>query len=324
MSTDQLPVERVRFNSRNYDEAAEFIRQAYFDDRLRISGGEAGKYATYRASAGTAIGAELIQTTFGFTFHSAPIDFVGVGHVHRGTLRQTTSDEDLHLTGGDVFMVRPSIPMTNTISRFVMQGLQIPVAAVNDIANAHSHLDSADLRFHSGRPVSTAMARYLRATVAMALDDLSSEDSALANPLVAEQMQRQLAATVLAAFPNTTMTSHHRAPSKFVAPTAVRRAVAYIEAHADQPIRLADIADAAGAGPRALQYAFNRHYGTTPVGYLTRVRLERAHRDLQAADPHRGVTVAAIARRWGFASPSRFGTVYRAAYGQTPGRTLRT
>ena len=80
---------------------------------------------------------------------------------------------------------------------------------------------------------------------------------------------------------------------------------------------------AAGTSARALQYGFRRHLGTTPLRYLGRVRLERARRELQRADPTRGDTVAAIATRWGFANPGRFATAYRAAYGVLPGQTLR-
>ena len=83
-------------------------------------------------------------------------------------------------------------------------------------------------------------------------------------------------------------------------------------------------ARAAGVGPRALQLAFARHLGLSPMAYVRRVRLECAHRELQAADPTSGDTVAAIAARWGFAKPDRFAAAYRAAYGVAPIHTLRT
>jgi transcriptional regulator GlxA family with amidase domain len=54
------------------------------------------------------------------------------------------------------------------------------------------------------------------------------------------------------------------------------------------------------------------------------VRLQRAHRDLQAADPTDGTTVAAVAAPWGFANPVRFSGDYRAVYGRNPAHTLRT
>ena len=84
------------------------------------------------------------------------------------------------------------------------------------------------------------------------------------------------------------------------------------------------MAEAAGVTGRALQMAFMRHYDTTPTGYLRRVRLERAHRELKDADPAVGVTVAAIARRWGWANPSHFAAAYRQVYGEFPRHTLRT
>ncbi|GAB7045219.1 hypothetical protein JCM9534A_03450 [Catenuloplanes indicus JCM 9534] len=97
-------------------------------------------------------------------------------------------------------------------------------------------------------------------------------------------------------------------------PVTVRRAVACIDAHAA----------AAGVSVRALQAGFRRHMDTTPLGYLRRVRLERAHRDLQAADPTTGATVTVIARGWGFTDLSRFAADYHAAFGRLPRQTLRT
>jgi AraC-like DNA-binding protein len=56
----------------------------------------------------------------------------------------------------------------------------------------------------------------------------------------------------------------------------------------------------------ALHYAFRRHYDITPAEYQRRVRLERAHRELQQAEPGDGLTVTEVARTWGWASTERF------------------
>jgi transcriptional regulator GlxA family with amidase domain len=98
--------------------------------------------------------------------------------------------------------------------------------------------------------------------------------------------------------------------------------VRYIEAYAMDPIGLPDIARAAGLSPRALQAAFRRHLGTTPLGYLRCVRLELAHQDLQAAGHDDGETVSEIAGRRGFVQLSRFARDYRERYGELPRRTL--
>jgi transcriptional regulator GlxA family with amidase domain len=108
-----------------------------------------------------------------------------------------------------------------------------------------------------------------------------------------------------------------------VAPAAVRRAAAFIHAHADQPLTLGEIAAAAGVSGRALQYSFRRYFDTTPIGYLRRVRLERADTELRAADSASGVTVAAVARRWGWVTASQFTQAYRQRFGVLPSHTLR-
>jgi AraC-like DNA-binding protein len=61
-----------------------------------------------------------------------------------------------------------------------------------------------------------------------------------------------------------------------------------------------------------------RIYGTRPMGYLRRVRLDRAYQDLPAADRTSADSVAEIARRWGLATRARFCALYRRAYGRPP------
>ena len=116
----------------------------------------------------------------------------------------------------------------------------------------------------------------------------------------------------------------HKAAKDRPTSLMVRRAAAFIDAHADQPITLADIAAAAGTTSRAVQHAFRRYYDMTPAWYLRRVRLARAHQQLRAADPASGVTVAAVARQWGWASPNQFSAASRRHFGLPPSQTLRS
>ena len=109
-----------------------------------------------------------------------------------------------------------------------------------------------------------------------------------------------------------------------MAPAAVRRAAAFIDAHAGEPVTLAEIAAAAGVSSRAVRTGFRRHLGITPSGYLRRVRLEGAHADLAAATPASGITVQAVARRWGWLSRAQFAAAYRQRFGVTPSDTLRS
>ncbi|MCT7659587.1 helix-turn-helix transcriptional regulator [Mycobacterium deserti] len=106
-------------------------------------------------------------------------------------------------------------------------------------------------------------------------------------------------------------------------PPLLQRAIAFIDENARQDITLSDIAAAVNVTPRSVQYVFRRHLGTTPLEYLRRVRLDRAHRDLQAADPTVD-TVTAIAGRWGFGHAGRFSGIYKETFGRPPSRTLRS
>lgn len=105
-------------------------------------------------------------------------------------------------------------------------------------------------------------------------------------------------------------------------PHTLRRAIAFIHENAHRDIGLSDIAAAINVTPRSVQYTFRRHLGTTPLEYLRRVRLDRAHHDLQAADPAVD-TVMEIAGRWQFGHPGRFSMAYKEAFGTPPSRTLR-
>src|ERR1700759_25713 len=105
-------------------------------------------------------------------------------------------------------------------------------------------------------------------------------------------------------------------------PRTLRRAIAFIHENAHRDIGLSDIAAAIAVTPRSVQYTFRRHLGTTPLEYLRRVRLDRAHRDLLAADTAVD-TVMAIAERWRFGQAGRFSIAYRETFGTPPSRTLR-
>jgi transcriptional regulator GlxA family with amidase domain len=105
-------------------------------------------------------------------------------------------------------------------------------------------------------------------------------------------------------------------------PALLQRAMTFIDDNAHNQIQLADIAAAVEVTPRSVQYVFRRHVGMTPLEYLRQVRLNRAHRELKAADPSVD-TVNAIAGRWGFMHPGRFSIQYKRVFGHPPSATLR-
>ncbi|WP_187371509.1 helix-turn-helix transcriptional regulator [Methylobacterium oryzihabitans] len=102
----------------------------------------------------------------------------------------------------------------------------------------------------------------------------------------------------------------------------LRRAMDHIDAHLAQPLRLADVATVAGVSVRTLQHNFRRELGITPLDYIIDRRLQKVKSDL-SSENNIDVTVAELARRWGFVHISDFTQRYRKRFGCTPSETRR-
>lgn len=102
----------------------------------------------------------------------------------------------------------------------------------------------------------------------------------------------------------------------------VARVEEWIDAHPGEAIRVDDLAQVASSSVRALENAFKRFRGCTPMEAVLRRRLIRARRILQTAAP--GTTVTSVATENGFFHLGRFAVRYREAFGEPPSTTLRT
>jgi AraC-like DNA-binding protein len=177
--------------------------------------------------------------------------------------------------------------------------------------------------FTGYEPVSPRAAQAWRDAYAYVRGHVLGMPGTAGDQLIASIAARHLVTVALAVFPNTTMTAGYLPGPGWVPPVDVRRAADFIGAMADRPVSLDQIAVVAGVTGRDLRSAFRRQYGTTPMGYLRQVRLERAHAQLQAADLPGETTVASVARKWGWANPAQFATAYRQRFGVPPSHTLR-
>jgi AraC-like DNA-binding protein len=234
-----------------------------------------------------------------------------------------TAREELSVAAGSVHMMPAQLPATATIDSTNDIVLQVPWAAARALAEETVGLPAARLRFEAMAPVSAAVARAFAATAEFIYGQLVASGATEIHPLLVPELTRMAAAAFLHAFPNTTMTLHYQPGTGWAAPAAVSRAAAFIDEHVSQPVTVAQVAAAAGVTPRALQYAFRRRYGMTPTGYLRQARLERADRELCSAQPGDGVSVAGIARKWGWAGRTQFTAAYRRRFGIPPSQTLR-
>ena len=326
MATDSAtrPVRRVQFSTGDEAETEEFIRQIYIGNRTRfLAGRDDARFSATVADA-DGIAADHVRTTVDYAAATDPFSYFFFLAVYRGHLRITSGRDETIVSAGETTFYPLNVPLDVGVFGACSQILRLPTARLGAVAEETAGIAAADLRFGSITPVSAAMGRHWSALIDLASKMLLDENSPAAHPLLAEELTRTAAITALHTFPNTALTVAYQPGPGWVAPATVRRAAAFIQSHADQPVTVDQIAAAAGVSARALQYAFRRHYGTTPTGYLRRIRLELAEQDLRAAQPGSGLTVAAVAHRWGWTSPSQFTAASRRRFGVQPSRTLRS
>ena len=101
-----------------------------------------------------------------------------------------------------------------------------------------------------------------------------------------------------------------------LAVTARRPMRALMREHFDKPLGLADYAALSGRSERSFRRDFRARFGESPKRWLVARRLERARELLRDGRLPVGDVAAAV----GYASASHFIAVYKARYGETPGR----
>lgn len=101
------------------------------------------------------------------------------------------------------------------------------------------------------------------------------------------------------------------------------RALELIEASSGQPLLLQDLCRVTCVSERTLRNVFHEYFNVGPMRLMKVRQLQEIHTALQAAD-RSAETVADIATRFGVWDFSSFARNYRALYGETPSRTLRS
>ena len=108
--------------------------------------------------------------------------------------------------------------------------------------------------------------------------------------------------------------------AKDSAPSHVRRAEEFIEAHWDQAITIESLVEETGVGARAIFRAFQQNRGYSPMAFARTIRLKRAREMLCAPAPETSVTATAFT--CGFGNLGHFARDYRKAFGERPSATL--
>jgi len=97
--------------------------------------------------------------------------------------------------------------------------------------------------------------------------------------------------------------------------------IAYLEEHLHEPLSLHQLEARSHYSRRALQYAFLERLGCSPTQWIRNMRLERARRWLQQAQP--GETVTRIAQACGYRSMNLFSMDFQQRFHVKPSELLR-
>jgi AraC-like DNA-binding protein len=190
------------------------------------------------------------------------------------------------------------------------------------LAELLGHPIRGPLRIPLGNDFRTGPGRSLVRLLRLVHAELDNPNGLIHQPLIASRLWSCVLTGVLLA------TDHqYRAeldgsvpPSR---PRHIKLAIDSMQADPGRAITVHDLARTAGVSVRSLQEGFRQHTGMSPMTYLRRLRLAKAHEDLRHPDTS-DRTVTQIANRWGFLHMGRFAAAYRTRYGHSPSHILRT
>ncbi|MEV6342332.1 helix-turn-helix domain-containing protein [Actinoplanes sp. NPDC051851] len=327
---------RQVFEASDVEHAEHVLRETY-GGNIRVDTGRVP--AGIRLETAPIVpGLRLDQIDLGLDFglRAEPLGVLVICRIRSGSLAYRCDGGPRSYGPGDVFIpVRPDEAYAVSCAETDFTTAVLDPALPGRMADTEPGRRPEPVRFSGHAPLSLEAAQTWNLAYRYVREAISCVDEAIGgagemppiggpvvNPLLADSATRLLVATALTVFPNNALADPTIEDRRDAHPVTLRRAVAFIDENAHREIALADIAAAAHVTGRSLQLSFRRHLNITPMGYLRRVRLEHAHRDLLAADPA-ATTVIAVAARWGFLDHSRFAAAHHQAYGASPAQALR-
>ncbi|WP_337832373.1 AraC family transcriptional regulator [Pseudonocardia sp. TMWB2A] len=323
-ATATATAHRVRLSSHDVDETREIVGQDFCPHDLRLVERSTPLAARYRSDRVGGVG--VCRLDYGAPvriaagaerdFYLVEIPLGGRSEVTVGADRVVADPRSgVVISPGDALAVSRSAASPQLIVRFERAAVERELAALTGLPAVRP------LRFAAPLDLGSAAGRSWRRLVELLWAEIRDDGPLLASPLALVHLQSVLLGQLLAGHAHNYSQALHD-DTRRPLPKLVRRAVELIDRHADEPLTVADVAEAVGVGVRALQDGFRTHVGASPTEYLRSVRLDRVHAELAAADPAAS-TVTDVALRWGFTHLGRFAAEYRRRHGESPSATLR-
>lgn len=195
---------------------------------------------------------------------------------------------------------------------------------VTELETALEHMLDARLsrrlEFLTDIDWSRGLGASLNWQLAFLMREFERPDGVASNPVALTSMTDFLVTLALRAAPHNHSEQLAIGPAAAI-PSYLRRAEEFMQAHCAEPIRMTDVAAAAGCSVRSLGDSFPRFRSRTPLAALQAIRLERVHAELSRGG--NGATIGMVARRYGFTNASRFAAAFQRRFGETPSDVLR-
>jgi AraC-like DNA-binding protein len=176
------------------------------------------------------------------------------------------------------------------------------------------------LAFKPGIDWTSGLAASLRGQIDFLMGEIKRRGGVADNPVALASLADLMVSLVLRGIPHNYLdrlgSGHFGA-----VPAYVRRADDFMRANAAVPIRMNEVAAAAGCSVRTLNAVFRQFRDTTPLAALHTIRLEQVRTEL--AHNVTGASISEVSRRFGFTNPGRLAAAYRRRFGESPAETVR-
>ena len=235
--------------------------------------------------------------------------------VHAGSVQLRNGEFQLALGRGDLGLIPIDASADLHLDAAGFDLFSFPPAPLARLLGVPKH--AVQLHAPRATPRTAALAEYFRRTAQLLTSSVFGEPEVYGRDLPRTHTIDLLAAVTVDAFELTNRSEDDTSRDMAV----LRRAIAILRSHLAEPISIPEVAERAGVSVRGLQLIFHRQLGVSPLLHLRQLRLEAARQALLHPDAD-GVTVADIARRFGYANAGRFSSHYRDAYGESPASSI--
>ena len=256
-------------------------------------------------------------TVFSTTRTTAPLGGVAepvLALVAQGAKRSMLGDRTFDYAAGQFLVVTVDLPLTSSITAASAAEPFLALSMPLDAATIAELLIEADLPAQAASPgpalsVSDAAPELTDAVVRFLRLVGTPRDLRILGPAVKREIHWRLLTGPQGGLVRQVGTAGSRI-------ALVARAIAWIRAHYDEPIRVDDLAAEVGLSVSSLNRHFRAATSMSPLQYQKQLRLQRARLRL-LADP---ADVAGTGHAVGYTSASQFSREYRRLFGVPPGR----